>query len=687
MIVGKPVGIDLGTYNSAAAYKDNNNELQMAGSDYGGTSQGKVFPSFVKFNALGEPERFGEKARLDKIEPSKVVWGVKRIIGKKYEQIQPELSKFLYDIQPADKGVVIPQGGKQYTPTDISSKILGWIKECLENGTLNPQIGSPVDKAVITYPAHFDEIIEKPETAKAAEKAGFSEVRLITEPEAAALSYGVTLDPAKEPYIMVIDWGAGTLDVAIHQLRIGRDGKPKMSKANAPGGDLHLGGIDMDDRIVEWVINSQKLVELASLREQLKRRGDINLHSDEAISLVRSIMSLNMEAQEAKIELSSFDSSTRIFPYRGGQSSFTLTRNQFEQLIEPLLIKFTKHILWMITEASLTPADIKAVLLVGGPMKMPCTRRIVRDVFSTNKNVTKQLNELEAYLASHEWKFPPNIDPMECVAKGAALYAEQLWGDNRHGHDDRVVEKGGDITAFDYGILFSNVVGQTLIKRGMALPAHGDDVLGGPAPFGIPHPVSIFKKELNTETFQYQYVIRGDYNFYPSIDSMGHIQFYVSLDIPTDGPPKAFFKDNLTGSKMTLYEPQFFDAEIIPEPPAPRIRRSDEPLTNTFPPPQQDVRIATAEMIESVRRKGKGHLIFAKMKLNTPDISTRNVELTKEAYKELEQALDALPPQGAAPFKKWQDIQNGCEQVRNRLQMTGLLSKQEEAELSIDEIK
>ncbi len=689
-MAAKPVGIDLGTYNSVVAYRGNDGALKIAVSDWGGTTQGMVFPSFVKFNALGMPVRFGEEARLEKAQPSSVVWGVKRLIGKGYDQIQSELSKFLYKIEKSQHGVVIPQGKANYSPTEISSMILVWIKKCIEDNTLNPLIGSPVEKAVISHPAYFDEI-EKGETRKAAEKAGFNEVRLITEPEAAALSYGLMLDPKDEPYVMVIDWGAGTLDIAIHQLRLGKDNLPTMPKANPAHGDLHLGGIDMDDIIVDWVISTQDFRELHNLRDRLHRHLAINYEDEETVSLLRSVMALNIESQEAKMDLSTVESSTKYFPYRGRQCSFTFTRKQLEKEIEPLLVKFRKHIIWAIKDANLTEKDIEAVLLVGGPMKMPSVRHAVLEVFAANKHVEKQLRELEKYLQSHEWKFPPNIDPMECVAKGAALYAEQLWSKNIQGGRDGLIKKGRDMTAFDIGILLSHIVGTVLIKRGVSLPAHGETTLGGQMPFGGSQSVSMYKEEVDVDTFQYKYIRRGDYEFSPMADSKGYTQFFVSMDITENGEVKASFKDLITGSSMNLLGLENIESEEISKPIEPEIKyippipEGQKNQQENQPQPAQTVKPATAEMVNMVRSRGKGHLQLARNRIKAPDVAERARKIVEDACIELEKAIARLPSQGPATYKSWQDVKFRCEEVRNRLHLTGLLTKQEEDALSLGE--
>jgi len=687
-MTGKPVGIDLGTYNSVVAYEGSDGELKIAKSDYGATAQGTVFPSFVKFDALGNPVSFGEYARLDIASPSQVVWGVKRLIGKGYEQIKPELGKFLYKIDPGRQGVVIRQGEKEYNPTEISAKILGWIKKSIENNTLNPFIGRPVENVVITHPAYFDEV-EKNETRKATEQAGFSEVKLITEPEASALSYGLQLDPQQKPYIMVIDWGAGTLDIAIHQLILGKDGIPTMAKASPPHGNLHLGGIDMDDAIVNWVIKSQNLQDLADLRGRLRRCEPIDLDSEDTMSALRSAMKLNEEAQEAKIELSTTESTTRRFPYRGKQLVFTITRKQLEKEIEPLLHQFRQHAEWMVKDAGISVKDITRVLLVGGPMKMPCARRLVREVFSSNKKgVIDQLKKIEKYI-EETGEFPPGADPMYCVAKGAALYAEQLWGTNGRAVGTGAIKKGRGMTSFHYGILLSRVVGTILIERETVLPAHGEAVLGGQIQIGGSQPVSMYKMELDPATFKYQYVVRGNYDFSPCPDSAGQTQFYAALDIDDDANVTATFVDSRTGSKMTLIDLDSIGGPVIPKPVEPKrkfITDIDEPNgTEThLPQPTKPIKFATPDMVQTARRKARGHLQLARQKLNGPDITANAKKLVQDAFSDLEKTVAALPAQGPAPYKNWEDVQHRCEELRNRLHARGLLTEQEEQLLSME---
>ena len=341
---GKPVGIDLGTYNSAVAYKGPDGKLHMAVSEDGPTSQGNVFPSFVKFNALGKPMAYGETARREIPAPTQVVWGVKRLIGKGYSQVKPELGTFLYRIEPGKEGMLLPQGQEKYTPTQISGFVLAWIKDNIENRTLNPLVGRPIDKAVITHPAYFD-TVEIGETRKAAEKAGFADVRLISEPVASALSYGLHFDVNKKPYLMVVDWGAGTLDIVIVRLMLDSERDiPLIAEANPAHGNLHLGGIDMDNAIIDWVIRSQKLDELGNLMNLLRKGLPMERIDEDTLAVLRSAMKLREEAQEAKIDLSTNESTTRSFPFKGKAYVFTLTRKQLEKELVPTCISQRKNV-------------------------------------------------------------------------------------------------------------------------------------------------------------------------------------------------------------------------------------------------------------------------------------------------------------------------------------------------------
>lgn len=396
------LGIDLGTYNSAAAYLlPDQDEIVQVVSRSGANPSGKQFSSFVKFDGNGEVEFVGEPARNAlHNNPDTVVWGAKRLVGRTYAEAQEkrELRKFAYLIESGPDGtIVMPQGPKVYTPEDILRIILERIKEDAENPRLNPLLagmlaGRPIDDAVITVPAYYDAFRYGGYIKSAAKDAGFRKVTTIPEPVAAATRYGLKLDGSER--MLAIDLGAGTLDVTV--LRATTNGGRWFAEDTITSGNPEFGGIDIDELLFEHitaglVVDAGALAQAALLRTNVER---------------------------AKIELKDFTETGVQVP---GGRTVRLTRDEVKQILTPALEKECDGAL----RVALHPEDqpplgplVDRVLLIGGPTKMHCIREYLVDRLTEHGVREDVLNRI-----SLDPNAAGDVDPMNCVSEGAAAIA------------------------------------------------------------------------------------------------------------------------------------------------------------------------------------------------------------------------------------------------------------------------
>ena len=356
--MSKIIGIDLGTSNSAASVMQAGRP-SMVPSAEGASLYGKAFPSVVAFTKDGQM-LVGEPARRQAVSnPEGTIMGAKRKMG----------TNFKYKIH-----------GKEYTPQQISAFILQKIKRDSEEF-----LGEKVEKVVITVPAYFDDD-QRQATKDAGKIAGLDVVRIINEPTAAALSYG--LDKQGDSKILVFDLGGGTLDVTIMELGDG------VFEVKSTSGDTQLGGTDMDLVIMNWVI------------EEFKKTEGVDLNDDKtALQRVREA------AEKAKIELSTTLESEINLPFVSGPKNLQLklTRARLESLVKPLVERCKSPVTQALKDAKLKEGEINKVILVGGPTRMPIVKKFVEDMVSRAAE--------------------RGVDPMECVAMGAAVQAGVLAGE------------------------------------------------------------------------------------------------------------------------------------------------------------------------------------------------------------------------------------------------------------------
>ncbi len=401
--MGKIIGIDLGTSNSAAAVVISGKPTVIPSSE-GVSLGGKAFPSYVAFTKSGELI-VGEPARRQALlNPEGTVYAAKRKMG----------SDFKFKVF-----------GKEYTPQQISAYILQKIKRDAEQ-----YLGEPVSEAVITVPAYFNDN-QRQATKDAGAIAGLDVKRIINEPTAAALAYGI--DKTKESQkILVFDLGGGTLDVTVMEFGDG------VFEVLSTSGDTQLGGTDMDEAIINF------------LNEDFKKKEGIDIKSDK-----NAYIRLKDASEKAKIELSSTLSTEINLPYITATNTgpkhlqYTLTRSEFDKLISPIVERALKPLETALEGAKLKKEDLSKILLVGGPTRIPYVRKFVEDFFGK--------------------KVEGGVDPMECVAIGAALQGAVITGDIK----DIVLL---DVTPLTLGLETLGGVATPLIPANTTIPTRKSQV-------------------------------------------------------------------------------------------------------------------------------------------------------------------------------------------------------------------
>jgi molecular chaperone DnaK len=414
------VGIDLGTTNSLVAFMQGDKPVVIPGED--GLN---LVPSVVALNPVRPGTLVGNAARTTLISaPERAIYSVKRLMGRGVEDVAEELKFFPFrlvdDIQPGEV-LRIRLGDTEFTPPEISAHILRQLKRNAER-----YFGAPVTQAVITVPAYFNDA-QRQATKDAGRMAGLEVLRLVNEPTAAALAYG--LDRQKEGIIAVYDFGGGTFDVSILKLHEG------IFEVIATNGDTHLGGDDIDNLLIAIALD-----DLA---------GDANIdlrRQPEAIQAIRKAVI------EAKIALSSQPAAhLDIELPRGGRYQRELSREQFEQLIQPVIARTIAPCRDALRDAHLTPEQIDEVVLVGGSTRIPAVQRLVSDVFG--KQPRTELN------------------PDEVVALGAAIQANILGGGSKATEDMLLL----DVTPLSLGIEALGGVVAKIIQRNSTIPASASE--------------------------------------------------------------------------------------------------------------------------------------------------------------------------------------------------------------------
>jgi molecular chaperone DnaK len=418
--MSKIIGIDLGTTNSVVAVMEGGEPVVITNSEGGRTT-----PSVVAFTKDGN-RLVGQVAKRQAVtNPENTLYSIKRFMGRKYDEVGSEIKQVPYKVERAGNGDVrIDAEGKSYSPPEIAAMVLQKLKQSAED-----YLGSKVEKAVITVPAYFNDA-QRQATKDAGKVAGLDVLRIVNEPTAAALAYG--LDKKKDEIIAVFDFGGGTFDISI--LEVG-EGVVEVKSTN---GDTHLGGDDVDEVLVGWII------------DEFKKDQGIDLHNDKM-----ALQRLKEAGEKAKVELSSAMETEINLPFITADASgpkhlvMKLTRSKFEQLVEPVLKKLMPPVEQAIKDANLTAKDIEEIVLVGGSTRIPKVQEMVKGFFGKEPN--------------------KSVNPDEVVALGAAVQAGVLGGEKT---DILLL----DVTPLSLGIETLGGVSTPMIQKNTTIPTRKSEI-------------------------------------------------------------------------------------------------------------------------------------------------------------------------------------------------------------------
>jgi molecular chaperone DnaK len=412
--MSKIIGIDLGTTNSVVAVMEGGEPVVIANQEGGRTT-----PSVVAFTKGGE-RLTGQVAKRQAVTNAEnTVYSIKRFMGRRFEEVNEEMKMVPYKVVRSNNGDVrIEVTGKESSPPEISAMILQKLKSAAEDYT-----GQKIEKAVITVPAYFNDA-QRQATKDAGRIAGLDVLRIINEPTAAALAYG--LDKKKDETIAVYDFGGGTFDISI--LEVGEG----VVEVKATNGDTHLGGDNIDQRIIDWII------------DEFKKDQGIDLSKDKM-----ALQRLKEAAEKAKCELSSVQETEITLPFITADASgpkhlnLKMTRSKFEVLVNDILQRTAGPCKQALSDAGLKPSDIDEVVLVGGSTRIPKVQEIVKDLFGKEPH--------------------KGVNPDEVVAVGAAVQAGVLGGEVK---DVLLL----DVTPLSLGIETLGGVFTKLIERNTTIP-------------------------------------------------------------------------------------------------------------------------------------------------------------------------------------------------------------------------